>query len=70
MLRHLQGDGRVDTGAILTTTTTDDEAGTVTSAAERTGGGTVVIASVRWGAREQLLRSSDGVALFPVPSLD
>ena len=69
VLRHLQGDGRVDTGALLTTTT-NDEAGTVTSAAERTGGGTVLIASVRWGAREQLLRSSDGVAVFPVPSLD
>ncbi len=70
VLRHLQGDGRVDAGAILTTTTDDDDAGTVTSAAERAGGGTVLIASIRWGAREQLLRSSDGVALFPVPSLD
>jgi len=69
VLRHLQGDGQVDRGAILTTTT-GDEAGPVTSAAERTGGGTVLIASVRWVAREQLLRSSDGLALFPVPSLD
>jgi folate-binding protein YgfZ len=69
VLRHLQGDGRVDTGATLTTTT-GDEVGTVTSGAERTGGGTVLIASVRWAAREQPLRSSDGLALFPVPSLD
>jgi tRNA-modifying protein YgfZ len=70
VLRHLQGDGRVDAGATLTSTTPEEEVGIVTSAAERTGGGTVLIASVRWAAREQLLRSSDGLALFPVPSLD
>ncbi|HEY5905405.1 MAG TPA: hypothetical protein VIX39_06310 [Actinomycetota bacterium] len=69
VLRHLQGDGQVDAGAILTTTA-GDEAGSVRSAAVREGGGTVLIASVRWAAREQLLRSSDGLALLPVPSLD
>ncbi|MGZ8583291.1 MAG: CAF17-like 4Fe-4S cluster assembly/insertion protein YgfZ, partial [Actinomycetota bacterium] len=64
LLRQLECDGRVDTGSTLTTTA-GDEAGIVTSAADRDGGGTVLLASVRWVAREQLLRSPDGLSLFP-----
>jgi folate-binding protein YgfZ len=69
VLLHLQGDGRIDSGATLTTTA-GDRAGTVTSAAERSGGGTVLVATIRWAARAQRLRSSDGLAVLPVPSLD
>ncbi|HET6713900.1 MAG TPA: hypothetical protein VFI59_09345 [Actinomycetota bacterium] len=68
VLRHLEGDGRVDAGSTLVTIE-GEAAGVVTSAASG-GGGTVLLASVRWEVREASLRSDEGVPLFPVRSLD
>jgi hypothetical protein len=69
VLRHLEGDGRVDAGSMLSTIG-GEAAGVVTSAASGGGGGTVLLASVPWGVREASLRSDEGVLLFPVRSLD
>jgi folate-binding protein YgfZ len=69
VLRHLEGDGRVDAGSTLSTIE-GEAAGVVTSAAAGRGGGTVLLASVPWGVREASLRSDEGVPLFPVRSLD
>lgn len=69
VLRHLEGDGRVDAGSTLSTIE-GEAAGVVTSAASGGGDGTVLLASVPWGVREASLRSDEGVPLFPVRSLD
>ena len=69
VLLHLEGAERVDAGSRLLDAL-GDEVGVVTSAAARAGGGTVVLASVRWSAREGSIESTRGVALFPVGSLD
>lgn len=70
VLRHLRGDGHLERGSTILTID-DGDAGVVTSAAEAEDGeGTVVLASIRWPARESPLRSPDGVALVPVGSSD
>lgn len=69
VLRHLEGDGRVDAGSTLSTIE-GEAAGVVTSAASGGGDATVLLASVPWGVREASLRSDEGVPLFPVRSLD
>jgi hypothetical protein len=69
VLRHLQTEGSVGAGAPLTAGSAERDA-VVTSAAERRGGGTVLLASVRWSAREGSLRTSDGLPVIPVGSSD
>ena len=63
LVMHLTGDGRVDIGTMLV----DDagaDVGVVTSAAELDGGRTVVLAAVRWSAREAPLRTANALPLI------
>jgi folate-binding protein YgfZ len=70
VLRHLAADSPVEGG----TEVLDDlgrPAGRVTSAAIGPDGeGTSLLATIRWDARDALLRSETGVALRPVGSMD
>lgn len=68
-LLHLSSEGPVDAGSAIVDEAAD-EVGIVTSAATSPSGGTVVLASVRWAARDQPLRDRRGSALRAVGSSD
>jgi folate-binding protein YgfZ len=69
VLLHLLGDGRIDVGEPLLVAEADVEVGAVTSAA-RLDGSTVVLARVGWSAREEPLRTANGLRLSPARSPD